>query len=60
MQSFYIRERLLAVEELPQLLAHVVVQQLRSHHRHEHRAHHDCHTHLVGQQLLNMRFVGFS
>ena len=39
---------LLAVEELPQLVTDVVVQQLRPHHRHEHGAHHDGHPHLVG------------
>ena len=38
--------RFLAVEELPELFADVVVQQLRPHHRHEHGTNHDCYAHL--------------
>ena len=39
--------RLLLLEDLPDLVADVVVQQLRPHHRHEHRPHHDRHPNLA-------------
>ena len=48
MEPFDIRRRLLLLEDLADLVADVVVQQLRPHHRHEHGANHDGHTHLVG------------
>merc|ERR1719234_2660151 len=45
MEPLNIRGRLLLLEYLPNLIADVVVQQLRPHHCHEHRAHHDGHPH---------------
>ena len=45
-ESLNVRSWLLLFEDLPDLVADVVVQQLRPHHRHEHRPHHDRHAHL--------------
>merc|ERR1719442_45532 len=40
-ESLNVRSWLLLFEDLPDLVADVVVQQLRPHHRHEHRPHND-------------------
>ena len=47
MQPFNVWRWLLLLEDLADLVAQVVVQQLRPDHRHEHRSHHDCHANLV-------------
>ena len=50
-ESLNVRSWLLLFEDLPDLVADVVVQQLRPHHRHEHRPHHDRHPHLVIEMI---------
>ena len=51
-ESLNVRGRLLLFEDLPDLVADVVVQQLGPHHRHEHRSHHDRDAHLVIRVIL--------
>ena len=51
-ESLNVRSRLLLFEDLTDLVADVVVQHLRPHHRHEHRPHHDGDAHLVSMIIL--------